>query len=238
MDDVRVGRILRALRRRLRWTQARVAARAGLSQQTISLIERGHGSMLSSSTLRRVFAVLDARWEPTVTWRGGQLDRLLDHEHSRLVAETVRRLSSQRWQVAVEVTYSEYGERGSIDVLGAMHERLAIVVVEVKSDLTVIDATVRKVDEKDRLVRGSLGRRRFGFTPRHVGRLLVLPSSQTARRRIRQSAAILDTAFPARGGHVRQWLRQPDCDLGGILFLAPTNPSGGRRGEGGSKQVR
>jgi len=238
MDDIRIGRILRALRRRRGWTQTELGERCGLSQQAISLIERGHGSRLAGSTARRAFAAVDARWEPVVSWRGGDLDRLLDDEHARLVGEVVRRLTDLEWDVAVEVTYNEFGERGSVDVLGAHAERLAIVVVEVKSDLTVMDATVRKVDEKERIVRETLGRRRFGFMPRVVARLLVLPSSETARRRVRSSSSILDAAFPARGAAVRNWLRDPIGDLAGILFVSDTNPGGGTRGGGGSKRVR
>ena len=86
MDDVRVGRILRSLRRRRGWTQSRLAGQVGLSQQAISLIERGHGAALAGRTMQRVFGALEARWEPAVTWRGGALDRLLDEDHSRLVA--------------------------------------------------------------------------------------------------------------------------------------------------------
>lgn len=236
MDDVRSGRILRALRRRLGLTQKELGRRAGVSQQMISLIERGHGSRLSASTLRRVFAAVDARWEPTITWRGGELDRLLDEEHSRIVAEVVRRLAERGWDVAVEVTYSEFGERGSIDVLAARHDRAAALAVEVKSDLTAVEATVRKLDEKDRLVRRVVCRQRFGFPPRHVGRLLVLPASQTARRRVRASDRVLTAAFPARGAAVRSWIRRPDGDVSGLLFLAIQERPGRRRG--GPTRVR
>ena len=238
MDDIRIGRILRALRRRRGWTQLELAERCRVSQQAISLVERGHGSQLAAATLRRIFSALEARWEPVVSWRGGELDRLLDEDHARLVAEVVRRLVALDWEVAVEVTYSEYGERGSVDVLGARREFLAMVVIEVKSDLTVMDATVRKTDEKERIVRESLGRKRFGFTPRCVARLLVLASTDTARRRVRTSATILGTAFPANGPAVRKWLRDPAGDLAGILFVSDTNPSGGTRARGGAKRVR
>jgi transcriptional regulator with XRE-family HTH domain len=238
VDDIRIGRILRVLRRRRGWTQLQLAARCGLSQQAISLVERGHGSRLAAATLRRLFAALDARWEPVVSWRGGDLDRLLDEDHARLVAEVVRRLVALDWDVAVEVTYSTYGERGSIDVLGRRRELLAIVVVEVKSDLTVLDATIRKADEKERIVRTSLGRDRFGFTPRRVARLLVLPATETARRRVRNESTILDAAFPARGEEVRKWLRNPAGDLAGILFVSDTNRGSGTRVGGGARRVR
>jgi transcriptional regulator with XRE-family HTH domain len=238
MEDIRIGRILRALRRRRGWTQRELASRSGLSQQTISLIERGHGSRLSGATMRQVFGALDARWDPTVTWRGGDLDRVLDADHAAIVDEVVRRLTAMRWDVRVEVAYAHYGERGSIDVFAARPELHAVVNVEVKSDLTAIESTLRKADEKDRIVRGYLARERFGFSPRSVGRLLVLPASNTSRRRVRGSSATFAAAFPKRGDDVQSWLRHPAGDLAGILFVSDTNRGGAKRTSGGPKRVR
>jgi transcriptional regulator with XRE-family HTH domain len=238
MDDVRVGRILRALRRRRGWTQKDLGRRAKVSQQAISLIERGHGGRLSGETVRRVFAALDARWEPTVSWRGGDLDRLLDEEHARLIGAMSRRLSDAGWEVVVEATYSEFGERGSVDVLAARRDLLAMVVVEVKSELVAIESTLRKLDEKVRIAHGSLGRERFGFRPRLVGRLLVLPSTNVARRRVARSSDVLDVALPDRAGRVRSWLSAPDRGLAGIQFVSDTNPGGDKHMSGGSKRIR
>jgi transcriptional regulator with XRE-family HTH domain len=238
MDDIRVGRLLRALRRRRGWMQRELGARCGLSQQAISLIERGHGSRLSGESMRRVFAALDARWDPVVTWRGGDLDRLLDADHAAIVDEVVRRLVAMRWDVRVEVTYSHYGERGSIDVFAARPELLAVLNVEVKSDLTAIESTLRKADEKDRIVRRYLARERFGFTPRSVGRLLVLPASSTSRRRVHGSSATFGAAFPRRRDDVRSWLQHPSGDMAGILFVSDTNRGGAQRVTGGPKRVR
>lgn len=238
MTEIQIGRSLRALRRRQRLTQRILGRRAGVSQQAISLIERGHGSKLSTDTLRRVFATVDARWEPTVTWRGGALDRLLDDAHARLVAAIVAVLRAAGWDVSVEATYSEYGERGSIDVFGGRRDVRAALMIEVKSDLTVIEATVRKADEKERIIRGSLCRERFGFQPAIVGKLLILPATDTARRRVRASATVLDVAFPSRGADVRQWLREPARDLSGLLFVADTNRGSGTRERSGAQRVR
>lgn len=238
MDDIRVGRVLRALRRRRGWTQTEVASRVGVSQQAISLIERGHAGALSGQTMRRIFAALDARWEPVVSWRGGALDRLLDEDHSRLVAGTVARLGSVGWSVDVEVTYSSFGERGSIDVLAGRPAVRAVVAVEVKSDLTSVEATLRKMDEKARLVRRVLCLERYGFEPASVGSLLVLPATDTSRRRLRASAIVLDAGLPARGQAVRRWLNEPRGALSGVLLLADTNRGGGRLARGGGSRIR
>jgi hypothetical protein len=202
------------------------------------MVERGHGSGLSGATLRRLFAALDARWEPTVSWRGGELDRLLDEDHARLVAATVRRLTTDGWEVAVEASYSVYGERGSIDVLACRRDVRAILVVEVKSDLTTVEATVRKTDEKERIARRLLARERFGFEPSIVGRILILPSVTSARSRVSRSADVLDAAFPARGTAVRRWLRDPVGNMAGILFV-PDSSVGNRASVlPGRKRVR
>jgi HTH-type transcriptional regulator/antitoxin HipB len=238
MDDIRVGRVLRALRRRRGWTQTELANRAGVSQQVISLVERGHGASLSGHTIRRIFAALDARWEPTVSWRGGALDRLLDEDHSHMVAATVARLRASGWSVDVEVTYSSYGERGSIDVLAARAATGAVLAVEVKSELASLETTLRKMDEKSRLVRRVLCQDRYGFEPLAVGSLLVLPATDTSRRRLRASAVVLDAALPARGHAVRRWLIEPHGSLHGVWLLADTNRGGGTPTRGGASRIR
>ena len=74
---------------------------------------------LPLATIRRIFAAVDAGFEGIVHWRGAGLDRLLDARHASLVAARVLRLKETGWDPSVEVSYSVYGERGSIDVLGA-----------------------------------------------------------------------------------------------------------------------
>ncbi len=226
------------LRLRRGWTQSRLADRVGLSQQAISLIERGHGSTLAGRTLRQVFGALDARWDQSVAWRGGALDRLLDEAHGKLVAATANRLRDLGWKIEVEVTYSTFGERGSIDLLAAKTTLRAVLSVEVKTEITTLEATVRKIDEKDRLVRRLVCRERFGFTPWCVGRVLVLPDSSTSRRRLRSHAVVLDASLPARAAMLRRWLADPNGDLSGIWMVADTNPGGGRPVDHRSTHVR
>src|SRR4051812_34494708 len=113
MDDQRLGRIIRALRRRKGWRQVDLALAAGCSQNLISLIERGHLAAVSVRMLRRVTGALDATLGFDMRWRGAALDRLLDEDHANLVAAVAAILRALGWLVEIEVTYSSYGERGS-----------------------------------------------------------------------------------------------------------------------------
>lgn len=233
MDDARIGRSLRVLRQRRGLRQSEVAAAARVSQSTISDVERGQLSSLPIATLRQIFAAVDAGFEGTVHWRGAGLDRLLDARHAALVAASVQRLRELGWDARVETSYSIYGERGSIDVMGGLARIGAVIVEEVKSEIASLEATIRKLDEKVRLVRKEIATDAFGWEPTLVGRLLVLPDSSMARRRVAMLDPVLGVAFPDRGADVRRWLREPSGPLSGILFqpdIATGDAKSDRRG--------
>jgi transcriptional regulator with XRE-family HTH domain len=226
--DIRIGARFRGLRHRRGWRQADLAARAGVSQDVVSLIERGRLDLVSLEKIRRVALELDAEFVIQLRWRGGDLDRLLDEGHASLVGRTAALLRNLGWEVRAEVSYSIYGERGSIDVLGWHEATRTLLVIEVKTDVVSVEETLRKHDEKVRLA-GRIVAERFGWRPRTVGRLLVLPGLATPRRRVERHASVLQVAYPARGAAIRAWLRGPEGALSGILFL---QPAGGRQFEG------
>jgi len=235
---VRIGRVLRALRRRRGWRQRDLAGVAGISQTGVSLIERGHWDAFALRTVARVFAAVDARVVVDVSWRGGELDRLLDERHAALVGRIAGRLRGLGWTVAGEVTYSEFGERGSIDVLAVHPPTRAALVVEVKTELVSLEATARRLDEKVRLARRSLVGERFGMMPRQVGRVLVLPEISLARRRVSRLEDSIAVHYPRRGVAVGEWLRAPHGEMAGLLFLSLSNGRAARRTSGGSQRVR
>jgi transcriptional regulator with XRE-family HTH domain len=74
VDDVRIGRIARELRRRKGWRQSDLAGQVDCHQTTISRPERGHLGALSTGLLRHIFGELEARYEGTVSWRGVTLN--------------------------------------------------------------------------------------------------------------------------------------------------------------------
>ena len=229
MDDVRVGRILRQLRLRKHWSQGDLGAAADVSQSAISLVERGHLATLSIRVVRRTFAAVDARFEGTVTWRGGLVDRLLDERHAQLVGAFAADLARRGWEVHVEVSFSQFGERGSIDILALRPSEGVALIVEIKTELTAIDDTIRRLDIKDRLA-STIVFERFGWRPTVFGRLLVVQEGATGRRRVSAHEGSLRLAFPDRGSAVRAWIRRPSGRLSGLRFFSSTNPGGTRQG--------
>lgn len=233
MDDIRIGRLLRALRRNRGLRQADLAKSAGVSQSVISLIERGHLSTLSIRTLRRVFAALDARFEGSISWRGGAIDRLLDERHAQLVGAYANELRRLDWDVQLEVTFNEFGDRGSIDILALNKDHGTATVVEIKTELTAIDETIRRLDVKARLA-SKIVDDRFGWKPTNVGRLLVVLESATNRRRVDAHQGSLGMAFPDRASVAKRWLRDPAGRIAALQFFSLTN----RRGSGPRTAIR
>lgn len=113
MDGVRLGSVLRAVRRRKRWRQLDVAHAAGVSRQTVSRLERGHLDELSIRILLTIAAALEIRLDLTARWRGGELDRLIHAGHSALHEAAAQALDGLDWVLAPETTFAIYGDTPS-----------------------------------------------------------------------------------------------------------------------------
>lgn len=170
---------------------------------------------------------LGAELEIRLRWNGERLDRLVDGAHARLVDTFASMLRTWGWEVAVEVTFSEFGERGSIDLLGFHPTLRALLVVEVKSVIPDAGSLLAGLDRKTRLAPTIAARR--GWRAQTVASVLVVEEGTTARRRVATLAATFDTAFPQRGRAVTAWLRDPVGPLRGLLFLPDGHRSSHRR---------
>jgi transcriptional regulator with XRE-family HTH domain len=237
MDRVRVGNTFRAIRVELRLRQADVAARAGVSQQTVSDVECGRFGGLSVDTYVRVAEVLDADVALTPRWRGPKLDRLLDRRHALLQNGTVEALLGLGWEVLTELSFSHFGERGSVDVVGWQPDVRALLLVEVKSEITDLEETLRRLDVKARVCPTVLRRER-GWRPAMIAAVLVLPDATTHRDLIRRHAALVAASLPTRAWVVRRWLAAPRGDLRGVWFLRNTGRGGAMRKVEPGRRVR
>jgi transcriptional regulator with XRE-family HTH domain len=218
-EDERLGQLLRAIRRRTGARQVDVAQVARVSRRDVMAIEAGEAGTLPLDRVRRVFAAMGARARVTAWWNGAAADRLLDMRHAALVERALALMHLRGWQTAVEVTFSEFGERGSIDILGGHPSSRALAVCEVKGDVGSIEETNRMLDVKERLA-PRLATRRFGWTAGSTGRLLILPADSTTRRVVERHAMTMASVYPARSREVRAWLRRPQGSLRGIWFLS------------------
>jgi len=230
MNLERLGRICRLLRVRQRMTQAALAARAGVTRATVSLVERGHGNAVRLGVVEAILSALGARVDLRVMWNGPELDRLLDAGHAALAGTVKRRLERWGWIVRVEVSYSRYGERGRIDLL-AFHPVGILLVIEIKTDLVDVQALLGSLDVKARLARHVA--EQFGWEVRHVP-AIVFAEDRTVRDRLHSVETLFDR-FSFRGRAAAAWLRRPVGIPSGLLWFA--TPGSARNRSSGSRRV-
>jgi transcriptional regulator with XRE-family HTH domain len=228
VDSIRFGRGIRALRQRRGWRQEDLAAAASVSQPVVSRIELGELGNIPVFKLVAVARALGASVDLRLRWQGESLDRLIDAAHAALVEQLVRLMTTQGWETMTEVSFSIYGERGSIDVFARHAEWRRLVVIEVKSAIGDVQATLGALDRKVR--NATVIARERGWPPWPAARILVVADSSTARRRIAEHAATFEAMLPMDGPAVRRWLRKPEqIAVGGVWCLSPTRPVGTKR---------
>ena len=191
--------------------QSDVAQAAGVSRGTIWRIERGHVGTLTFDTLRAVARALDVRVDLQPRWRGGDLDRLMNANHSQLhelVARYFRELPD--WVMQPEVSFAIYGERGVIDILAFHPGRQALLVIELKTDIVDVNDLVGGVDRKERLALRVAAERGWRIErDTTVSSWVIVAYSRTTERRLSAHRLMLRSAFPLDGRAIRPWLRDP-----------------------------
>lgn len=188
-------------------------------------IEAGRSGELTLDGVKRHFDGLGARLNVGVWWNGAALDCLLDQRHAEVVNATASVLLAQRFAPRTEFTYSDFGERGSIDLFATREDVHALFIGEAKSEWGSLEETLRRQDAKVRLA-PKLCRQAFGWTPQFVASVLIFPNDRTARRVADRYSATLGR-YPARAREIRAWLSRPTRSLAGIWFL--TNADADKR---------
>lgn len=228
MDGRRVGRVLRAVRLHKRLRQRDVAEAAGVSQSMVSRAEHGRLDELSFGAVDAVASVLDVTVYIDARWDDGDADRLIDRAHARIVELVVSTLTESGWETVVEYGFNHYGDRGSVDVLAWHAESRTLLIVEVKSRLTDLQATFTSFARKLRIV-PKLVLRDHGWDPRFLGRLMVIDGTTANRSVVAKHAATFATVFPERMPALGTWLRRPDRSLGGVWFVSNMHGANAKR---------
>lgn len=192
-----------------RWRQQDLSARAGVSRATIWRAERGHIGELSVAVIRRICEPLEIRVELQPRSRGADLDRVVNARHSALHESVARALARDfpDWEMAHEVSFSIWGERGVIDLLLWHPGRRALLIIELKTEIVDTGELLGTMDRRRRLAVRIAEER--GWDPLSVSGWIVLAPSRTNERRIAENRSVLRSAYPADGRHIRRWLRDP-----------------------------
>ena len=181
---------------------------AKVSRAAVSRLERGHAGELGVDDLLRIAEALDIGLRISAVWRGGELDRLLNSRHSALHESVARSLLGHGgWELAPEVSFAVFGERGVIDILAWHAATRTLLVIELKTEIVDVNDLMGRVDIKQRLAQ-EIARDR-GWNARHVAAWVIVGDSRTNRRRVHDHSATLRAAFPADQTMVEAWLAEP-----------------------------
>ncbi len=218
MDDRAVGRALRTIRVAQRRSQGQVAVKAQVSRQMVGRVESGMIATVDVGTVRAIAAALDALFDPIVRWHGGDLGRLINSRHSAMHEGLARMLEAlPGWTFDPEVSFSYFGERGVIDVLGWHAEAATILVIELKTEIVDVQELMGTMDRRVRLASRIAADR--GLRARHVAAWVILANDRSNHRRLQDHRAALRNKFPSDGRSMASWLTHPSQPIWALTFM-------------------
>ena len=237
MQDLAFGVRVRSVRVRLGMQQVEVAMRAGVSDGTVSRIERGHLDSVTLRVLRAVASALEIRVDLVPRWRGGDLERAVSARHARLAEAAIRWLGAfPGWAVRPEISFSIYGERGIIDLLAWHEDRRALLVIELKTEIVDVGETIGTLDRKARLA--TTVATDLGWAADRCSACLIVADGRTNHRRLSAHAATFRSALPDDGRRLRGWLRTPVGRVQALTFLPDRHARTARPTGSASNRVR
>jgi transcriptional regulator with XRE-family HTH domain len=197
----------------------RLSSLLGISQQSISRYENGSLGTCSAELLERWAASLGGYLHVEIRVNGQR--PLTDARHAALQTWLVGLLVRFGWEVAAEVSFNHYGDRGRVDVL-AYHLRLRILVIfEIKTRIDDVQDLLGRLDVKVRLGR-EIARQR-GWNPTAIVPALVIRAGSTNRRRI-DAHGPLFARFRVRSSASKRWLTRPTLPVPAGLLLFQRDP--------------
>lgn len=179
------------IRRGLR--QRDVAEHAGLSPSVVARHERG--VVRSLVTLDRHAAALGLRLDVRLSGRSGELVRLADEEHAAIVDHLARWFREAGFVVELEASFSEWGERGRVDLLAHDPRSRVLVVVEVKTLLLDLQQLFGSLNVHERLAT-TIARRR-GWSVDSCVSVLIVADTASNRSVVRAHGSLFG-AFAVR----------------------------------------
>jgi transcriptional regulator with XRE-family HTH domain len=236
VDDQRLGALLRVLRVRRGLRQVDVATLAGVSDATVSRVERGHIESLSLSALRRVARVLEARLDLSLWTRAGEIERVASSRHAELVEDLIAVLGGASWTARPEVSFNVRGERGLVDIVAWHAATGSLLLAEVKTEIVDVGELFGTFDRKRRLAPELA--RQLGFAAPTISAAVVVADTRTNHRRIAEHAATFGAVLPDGGQRFRGFIRRPSGSIAALSFWPYRHPRSARHPVGGVRRVR
>jgi transcriptional regulator with XRE-family HTH domain len=193
MYAIAMGRVLRMLRLRRDWRQSDVADKAGVSSSAVGRHE--NGVIGSLGILEKHAAVFGLRVDVRVVGRAGSLIRLGDEEHARIVETVAAWFREHGFLIETEASFSEWGERGRIDLLAFDRAMRTLAIVEVKTQLLDLQDLFGSLNVKERLA-STIAERR-GWKVEQCVTVLAVAHTAANRTVVREHPSLF-ASFDAR----------------------------------------
>jgi transcriptional regulator with XRE-family HTH domain len=212
----RMGVALRDARRSAGLKQSDVAARAGVTQSTISRLELGLGATATIDTWARVVAGVGQQLAVFIE-RASGADRPRDFEHLRRQQLVIAAAQAGGWVAKLEVAVDPAVQRSrSIDVVlareSALNSTRETVVVEVWDWIDDVGAAIRSSTGKVAAIRAALPRG-SDDGGQAVGELWVLRGTRRNRALVASFEAVFASRFPESGRSWMAALTSPDISM-------------------------
>lgn len=234
MRDRAAANLFRLARIRKDLRQADVGAKAKLSRACIARHELGEIEGATVRSLRMHAEALGLTLE--ITLRGPTGELIKDEEHALLTQWVKRQLEPMGWQIDAEASYSIYGERGRIDLLGWHPDRRIVLMDEQKTDLPDVQDVLGTLDVKERLARQIA--REHSWDADAVAVLLVITRTNRNVRTVHRFEALF-SRFTLRGAAAVRWLRDPNREgPQHLLLFVPPDAVGRAAWRNGRRRVR
>jgi transcriptional regulator with XRE-family HTH domain len=223
-----VGRIVRAARLAIGWSQRELGRRARVAQTAISRLERGRPSGLGLAEIQRIATALGGTIRltfdaPFLADRARQRDRV----HARCVAHVASWLRRLGWIVETEVEIYGRGGPGWIDVLAFHAASGTLLVIEIKTEIHDFGRIQRTLAWYERRA-WSVARDR-GWVVRQSHGALLLLATDAVDARLRENRHLADEAFPGRSVDLVSLTNAPSGSAPVPRSLAMIDPLSRRR---------
>ena len=199
-----MGTAVRLARQRAKLTQTQVAARAGLTQTTISVLERGRGAGAGLETWAVVAAALGEQLAAFLEGASGA-DQPRDVVHIRGQSVLITTASPGGWRGLPEFAVDPGTRSRSIDVVLIRPASREAIVAEIWDWFDDVGAGLRSLDSKVAALRLRLpGARDPAAEPWVVRSLYVVRGTKRNHELLNKLGPVFAARF---GGSSRGWLR-------------------------------